>query len=281
MKKSGIYEIVNIQNNKKYIGSAVNLELRQSQHFSKLRKNYHENRHLQRAYNKYGEEQFVFNILEEVDSPELLVEREQYHIDKYTFENLYNIRIEASSNFGFKHSDETKVKMSAVHKGVPKPPRSAEHRRNISNAHKGKKRKPLSQATKDKISEAHKGRVFTNEHKTKLSKAQKGSTRPPRTDEHRAKIGAANKGKVISPEHREKLRQANLDKILSQEHKAAISKRHSKRVAKINRDTNETIMIYQSVALAAKDVRTSASGIARCARGDRPSAAGFRWEYLD
>jgi len=59
-----VYQITNIQNGKFYIGSTVNEKRRKSVHFSKLRKNKHCNCHLQASWNKYGEESFIFKIVD-------------------------------------------------------------------------------------------------------------------------------------------------------------------------------------------------------------------------
>lgn len=71
--KSGIYQIRNINNNKLYIGSAVNLIKRKNGHFSALFKNKHENNKLQNAYNKYGKETFIFEILEYCEVIDLII----------------------------------------------------------------------------------------------------------------------------------------------------------------------------------------------------------------
>ena len=64
LKKKGVYKILNIKNNKFYIGSTVDsFKQRIKDHFFKLRKNIHLNSHLQSAFNKYGEEYFEVSIL--------------------------------------------------------------------------------------------------------------------------------------------------------------------------------------------------------------------------
>ena len=80
-----IYEIRNIQNNKVYIGQTWVPENRQKRHFSDLRCERHDNPHLQKAFIKYGEENFLFNILLEIPecTQEILDEKEIEYIEKY------------------------------------------------------------------------------------------------------------------------------------------------------------------------------------------------------
>ncbi len=73
---SGIYKILNKSNNKCYIGSTINFNDRRNLHFSKLKRGKHHSIILQRAYDKYGIDNFEFIILEECENDNLL-EREQ------------------------------------------------------------------------------------------------------------------------------------------------------------------------------------------------------------
>ena len=52
--KCGIYQILNIINNKRYIGSSSNLIKRNNRHLDELIKNKHCNLHLQNSFNKHG-----------------------------------------------------------------------------------------------------------------------------------------------------------------------------------------------------------------------------------
>jgi len=110
MVQSVIYQIRNILNNKIYIGSSVLFEKRKINHLNCLRKNKHVNIILQNSWNKYGEENFIFEILEEVFDKNILIEREQSYLDKLQPE--FNICQKAFSWFGNKHTDKTKKKMS-------------------------------------------------------------------------------------------------------------------------------------------------------------------------
>jgi len=105
--KSGIYQIVNRVNNKRYIGSTCRLLGRKKRHFSELRCNIHHSQALQRAYNKYGNDSFDFLILEYCE-PDKLLEREQWYIDNLLPE--YNVCKVAGNCAGVKHTQETKDK---------------------------------------------------------------------------------------------------------------------------------------------------------------------------
>lgn len=83
IKTKGIYLIKNKVNNKIYVGStSTGFSRRWSQHKTYLRGNKHHSRHLQNAWNKYGEENFEFSVLEEISDEKLnrqfLQKREQY-----------------------------------------------------------------------------------------------------------------------------------------------------------------------------------------------------------
>lgn len=118
---SGIYAINNIINGKIYIGSASNLRGRWNGHLSHLRKNKHHNRHLQRAWNKYGENNFRVSVLELCEKDEL-IDREQYYINTLEACNHsvgYNINKDATSSIGVKRSEETKRRISESKKKNP------------------------------------------------------------------------------------------------------------------------------------------------------------------
>jgi group I intron endonuclease len=157
----GIYKIINITNNKFYVGSAVDLKRRKTRHFSELRNRKHNNKHLQAAWDKYGEKSFIFVVVEELeaDADVLAVENVwlKEHVGK---EYCYNIGVDAtapslgmsgelSPTFGRKrtaeelaaqswqgrkHKEESKQKIRAYLIGKPKP---AEVRAKISATLKG------------------------------------------------------------------------------------------------------------------------------------------------
>ncbi len=93
MRFSGIYIIRNIVNGKCYIGSSKNCYTRKRKHFSELDRNNHRNSHLQRAHNKYGKDNFTFEVLY-FCREEILLQQEQMLLDAF-MPNLYNISLKA------------------------------------------------------------------------------------------------------------------------------------------------------------------------------------------
>lgn len=93
-QKSGIYTITNLVNGKMYVGYTTNFTDRKSQHFTTLENQNHKNKHLQNAFNKYGKESFIFEILEECEY-QFLTSQEHYwttilstHNRKYGYNQL-------------------------------------------------------------------------------------------------------------------------------------------------------------------------------------------------
>jgi group I intron endonuclease len=78
----GIYKIENKVNGKVYVGQSVNIESRWKAHKSELRRDTHYNTHLQKSWNKYGEDNFEFSVIEECLEQEL-DDKEIYWIDYY------------------------------------------------------------------------------------------------------------------------------------------------------------------------------------------------------
>jgi group I intron endonuclease len=104
----GIYAIKNKINGKMYIGSSYNIKQRFTAHKSALKNNNHRNKHLQNAWNKYGEDNFEFIIIEHSSYPERILKRENINIK--LFDPEYN-NIKVNNENKFYHSDETKKKI--------------------------------------------------------------------------------------------------------------------------------------------------------------------------
>ena len=155
-KLCGIYEIVNKINNKRYVGSSVDLYSRFRNHKAQLNNATHENPILQRAWDKYGEDAFEFRVLLLCEKSDVLG-YEQQMLDCSAHE--YNIATNAYAPGTGRTLTE-------------------EHRRKISESQKGK---TITQDCRAKLSLANKGHLPWNTGKKrsaetvrKMSEKRKG-----------------------------------------------------------------------------------------------------------
>lgn len=149
--------IRNLVNGKYYIGSAQNIDRRRKDHFRTLRGGYHHNRHIQSAWNQYGEEAFDFMVICLVPE-ERLIQVEQAYIDSFfaADQNFgYNLRPVAHSNLGYKFGEEMREKNRLAHLG-----------------------KKHSDEAKRKTSEALTGKKKTKQHASRISSGKIGCKRP-------------------------------------------------------------------------------------------------------
>lgn len=75
-----IYIIRTLHNNKVYVGSTKNYNKRVKQHLKQLCDNKHHNTYLQNVWNKYGDGDFIFSILEHITNIDELAYAEDYYI---------------------------------------------------------------------------------------------------------------------------------------------------------------------------------------------------------
>ena len=179
-----IYSIINLKTNKFYIGSSFNVNNRKAEHFSRLKKGNHPNKHLQNSFNIYGENAFEFCILEimsDISDYELRL-KEQNYIN--IFKPQYNFRLVTKSNKGLKHSEETKAKMSKSQTG-----------------------RIHSELTKEKMSKSHTGKKHSETTKLKMSQYAP-------TAETLQKCSQAMKGKFAGEKHpKAKLNEIKVNQI--------------------------------------------------------------------
>jgi len=132
-----VYKIKNTITNQYYIGVDSYYPKRVKQHQSRLRNNKHRNKHLQSSYNKYGIDNFNFDLLENCNNREDMLNKEIKYI-KY-FKSLkegFNHTIGGEGSYEYKHSKESLFKMSSWKRIMTK-----EWRDNISKSTKGIKKK--------------------------------------------------------------------------------------------------------------------------------------------
>ena len=179
---SGIYQIINLDNRKAYIGSAVNLDKRWRGHKYELRKNEHHSPYLQNAWDKYGEDAFEFNVLLRCDQ-DMLLFYEQLCMDNLNSE--YNMCRVAGSRLGSSTSEETKRKLRNASRGNK---HSAGYKNHLGHTHSADARRRMgipsignkwglgwtpSADTLHNFSQSHKGNKPSIETRQKMSESQR------------------------------------------------------------------------------------------------------------
>lgn len=113
-KDIGIYKITNLINNKCYVGSSSNLNRRENDHFRLLKQGKSHSLLLQRAVNKYGIDNFKFEILDYCEESVI------YKVEQEFVNNIkpeYNQCLEVvTCPKGYRHTDEAKIKISEARK---------------------------------------------------------------------------------------------------------------------------------------------------------------------
>lgn len=182
----GIYKIINVINNKFYVGSAVDFARRKRNHWNQLRNGKHHNRRLQAAWAKYGEQAFIFvHVVEMDDGADILTEETKWLREHVGKEYCYNIGTEAvafttgwtgdkNPMWGrtFTHTDEAKAKIAAASAVRIQSEGEKIKRRTTMRGH------AVSAATRAKISAT-------------LSGAGNPNYGKPRSDEFKAKVSKA------------------------------------------------------------------------------------------
>ena len=134
----GIYMIKCLINGKVYIGKSNDVKRRWREHKSRLKRNNHENEKLQYDWNKYGEDNFEFKLIENYDNEEFGIELEKKYINEYKSYDLnfgYNMTLGKGENGWEILTEETKKKLSEARKGIIF---SEEHKKKIGESRKGK-----------------------------------------------------------------------------------------------------------------------------------------------
>ncbi len=260
----GVYQIRNKVNGNVYIGSSKHLRKRCKDHFCHLKNKKHDNPHLQRAYNKYGEDNLVFEVIE-FCSPEERFEIEQYWIDYFIGENCYNINPMAS-----KPPDCTGKKFIF----------SEEHRKNLSTSIKKRFENPK---LREKFRLDRIGKYLGAEHPNskpvvcletgKVYAAQAEASRETGVERRAISNCCTHQYKTSNGLHwlfKEEYDQLSPEEI----EEFLFTENRSKQVVHL-----ETRTKYLKVIDAATDTGVDRSNIIDCCEGIMNEAKGTHWAY--
>lgn len=143
-QQAAVYRVLNIKNNKLYIGSSLDYKKRFRTHKSMLRRGVHHAYKLQRAWNKYREKSFLFEPVEHVYFSVGMTKEYKLQI-LHCIEQYYTDKFQAASKDNYSTTTEVgkfeiKDRSKAVKMGIEKRKLkgeiklSEEHKKNISEA---------------------------------------------------------------------------------------------------------------------------------------------------
>ena len=222
-----IYTIRNLVNDCFYVGSTTNRKERWRTHRNKLRAGNHHCRHLQNAWAKYGEEKFLFAVVEEVLDTALLQAAEDVWLAKHVgTSQCYNHGTRSGApmrgrtgashpNYGRPVSDTTKAALSAAAKK-----QWAESDPRTGTKHSEETRVKISEKIREAVAEGRGGKFIPSEEtRRKMSEALKGNQCAKghiRSEEHRRRLSEANKGNQnwLGKKHSEESRQKMSKRVL-------------------------------------------------------------------
>lgn len=251
----GIYKITNLINNKSYIGQSINIEKRWYEHKYKSQceddKSFNSILHI--AFRKYGIDNFKFEILEELKTAEQLDKREQYYIKLYNTitPNGYNIL-----------------------EGGQKTRRTIKYCKQCGQ--------PLKYSTTNYCKDCYHILQYRCEHPTKNilieQVALKGFAQVARdygVTDNSIKKWCKKEG--LSIYKKDIVDLYNKINNITPREKQIIE---PKKVAQIDKDTNEVIRTFNSVGEAARFINKGSSHITEVCNGIHKTAYGYKWKYI-
>lgn len=255
---SGVYLVKCLSNGRQYVGSSSDIRKRWKEHRYDLRHGKHHNRHWQNAWNKYGESQFAWSMLEETPCDDRIIrQREQHWIT--TLRPEFNVSEYAfPTRLGATASDETKRRMSVGRRAAwsrlsederasirqsikdglenidPEVKRKWHEvgNRNLRVGSNFGKRSDQARAnmreaqskrtpeTQQRMKEARAEWLAKQADEKAAKRAEWEMGREAREELRREKLRIANTGKTLSKEQREKIRQAANEQWANPEYRA-------------------------------------------------------------
>lgn len=286
-KNSGIYEVINIVNGHRYIGQSKNIYQRINSHKSLLKNNRHLYKNgqpslLQKAWNKYGENNFEFKVVQFCPISELN-ECEQYWINFYNTNranggNGYNLN---NGGAGRKHNYSTINGKIVVNNGIVQ---KFIYQNELPEYEKLGYTHGILEENRQKIinnreiirGENHPAwnKTWTQEHREHAIIGIRKAQKEGKYNWKRNKQSEETKKKRINTLKNKPVNKNSLKAL------EKIAKNKRKAVVQLDMDFNY-IATYSGINKASEMTGISASGICKCCKGEQEYAKEYKWMYED
>lgn len=256
---TGIIYLYTSPSGKFYVGQTINEKKRRRMWFNLKRPYSKWSSKIDNARLKYGPGNFRYDILHsckygDVKSAKLVLnELETKYIKIYdSFRNGYNCTTGGGSTIGYVHTDDTRRKISMVHKGKKL---SEEQIKFLISINTGRRH---SDETKKKIGDSHRGIKFSDEARKNISKSLTGRKL---SESARKNISEGHKGLKRTRESVSKSAKANEKKVAA------------------CKENGEPVYIFNSLKEAALFVNRKPSTLSVICNKSK-TAYGYTWKYL-
>ena len=261
--KSGIYKITCSENNKVYVGQAINIQDRWKTHIQCLNRNKHHNIHLQRAWNKYGENNFKFDVIEYCEKEDLN-DKEIYWIKELSsFKNGYNRTLGGGGILGRKYTKEEIEKRTGKNNPFYRKKHKDGWLKMVLSASNAITSKPVIQI------DSNSGEIISRYDS--MSEASRV-------------FGISPTAIQLCVEGKNK-RACGYYWVLEEEYNSFDFKpfvnNSIKKVCQIDFKTGKLLNIFDSMEIASKQVNTVSSNITACCNGKQKSCCGYFWKHYE
>ncbi len=267
-----IYKVTNKVNGKVYVGQTTQkLSFRKAKHINR-------GHYLYNALNRYGLENFNWEIISYCGSVEKLNKMEKYYIKKYnSFSNGYNLTEGGEGQLGVSPSGDVRQKISDSLKGRY----CGKENPFYSKKHSEKSRMKMSDALKGKMvgeKNSFYGKKHSQESRKKMSESHMGEKNNNYgkrfSEEHRRKIGESNKGKKMSVETKRKISVSRTGKCIGKDNPNA--KRYV-----ITTPIGEEFVVHSLMNFCRNynKCKLDHRNLHKCAKGERTHHHGYKCRY--